>query len=88
MRYPLYSELRTAYEATLENPRTFRITMKLKDMVDETVMANAVRKTMRRYPYFRVRLGIDEDSLYFEDNPLPTPVLHTDGPIVLGGFET
>lgn len=88
MRRPLYSELRTAYEATLENPRTFRITMKLKDMVDATVLANAVRKTMRRYPYFRVRLGIDEDALYFEDNPLPTPVLHTDGPIVLGGFET
>ena len=88
MRYPLYSELRTAYEATLENPRTFRITMKLKDMVDAAVLANAVRKTMRHYPYFRVRLGVDEDALYFEDNPLPTPVLHTDGPIVLGGFET
>ncbi|MDO4797858.1 MAG: hypothetical protein Q4A01_07545 [Coriobacteriales bacterium] len=88
MRHELYSELRTVYEATSQNPRTFRITIKLKDMVDETVLQDAVRKTMERYPYFRVRLGMDEKDVFFEDNPTPTPVLHTDGPIMLGGYET
>ncbi len=88
MRYPLYSELRTLYEATNENPRTFRLTIKLKDMVDEAVLVRAVRATMERYPYFRVRLGIDENEAYFEDNPLPVPVLHTDHPIMLGSYET
>lgn len=88
MRHMLYSELRTVYEATAENPRTFRLTIKLKDMIDEGVLRNAVRKTMERYPYFRVRLGIDENDVFFEDNPAPTPVLHTDGPIMLGGYET
>ena len=88
MRRPLYSELRTIYEATTENPRTFRVTIKLKDMVDEGVLLDAVRKTMERYPYYRVRLVIDENGVYFEDNPTPTPVLHTDGPIMLGGYET
>ena len=88
MRYPLYSELRTAYESTSENPRTFRVTIKLKDMVDEAVLYDAVQKTMERYPYYRVRLGIDENELFFLDNPAPTPVLHTDGPIMLGGYET
>lgn len=88
MRHSLYSELRTIYEATNENPRTFRITIKFKDMVDEAVLVHAVRKTMKRYPYFRVRLGIDENEVFFEDNPMPTPVLHTDHPIMLGGYET
>ena len=59
MRHALYSELRTLYEATADNPRTFRVTMKMKDMIDETVLVNAVRKSMERYPYYRVRLGMD-----------------------------
>ena len=88
MRHELYSELRTVYEATAENPRTFRLTIKLKDMVDEDILAEAVRNTMRRYPYFRVRLGLDDSGVFFEDNTTPTPVLHTDGPIMLGGYET
>lgn len=88
MRQKLYSELRTLYEANPQNPRTYRVTIKLKDMVDEDVLCKAVRQTMRRYPYFRVKLVIEEDGLYFEDNPAPTPVLHTDGPIMLGSDET
>ena len=88
MRHSLYSELRTIYESTSESPRTFRVTIKLKDMVDETVLQDAVRKTMERYPYYRMRLGIDEHEVFFMDNPAPTPVLHTDGPIILGGYET
>lgn len=87
-KHRLYSELRTVYEATAENPRTFRLTIKLKDMVDEDVLAEAVRKTMKRYPYFCVRLSIYDDEVFFEENTTPTPVLHTDGPIMLGGYET
>ena len=88
MRHPLYSELRTLYEATAQNPRTFRITIKLKDMVDEPVLVDAVRKTMERFPYFCVRLVVADDALYFEDNPAPMPVLHTDEAIELGAPET
>lgn len=88
MRHALYSELRTIFEATPENPRTFRLTIKLKDMVDDSVLQAAVRETMERYPYFRVRLVIDGNEVLFEDNPSPIPVLHTDGPIVLGGEQT
>ena len=87
MRHELYSELRTLYEATPQNPRTFRITIKLKDMVDEAVLQHAVAKTMKRFPYFCVRLALDEKALYFDDNPVPTPVRHTDEPILLGGYE-
>ena len=87
-KHKLYSELRTVYEATAENPRTFRLTIKLKDMVDADILAEAVRLTMKRYPYYCVRLAISEDEVYFEKNTTPTPVLHTDGPIMLGGYET
>ena len=85
MRYPLYSELRTMYEARSENPCTYRLTMKLKDMVDETVLHHAVEKTMERYPYFRVKIVIDGDEVFFEDNPAPVPIFHTDEAITLCG---
>ena len=88
MRHELYSELRTVYEATTESPRTFRVTIKLKDMVDPAVLRRAVDKAAERYPYYRMRLGADENEVFFEDNPAPVPVLHTDGPIMLGGYET
>lgn len=87
MRRPLYSELRTIYETSTQNPRTFRLTIKLKDMVDQAILEETVRKTMKRYPYFCVKLVLDGQSVFFEDNPAPTPVLHTDGPIMLGGNE-
>ena len=77
MRYSLYSELRTLYEATAENPRTFRATIKMKDMIDEAVLVNAVRKSMERYPYYRVRVGIDERgrrSVYPSVNAPSSPV--------------
>ena len=83
MKHELYSELRTIYEATAENPRTFRITIKLKDMVDEEVLVRAVAAAMERYPYFRMRLVVDGGEVFFEDNPAPVPVLHADGPITL-----
>lgn len=88
MSRALYAELRTAYEATVDNPRTFRLTIKLKDMVDKDVLEAAVRQTMERYPYFCVRLVDNDGTLFFEDNPAPVPVLHTDGPITLGGEQT
>ena len=88
MRHPLYSELRTVYETTARNPHTFRVTIKMKDMVDGDILEYAVRKTAKRYPYFCVKVEIDENEVFFADNPAPLPVLHTDGPVTLGGEET
>lgn len=85
MKHELYSELRTIYETTVENPHTFRVTIKTKDMVDEDILKGAVAKTTKRYPYFCVRLVMEGDDIYFEDNENPMPVLHTDGPVTLGG---
>jgi hypothetical protein len=84
----LYSELRTIYETTDADPHTFRITIKLKDLVDGETLRKAVDKTMERYPYFRVRLCREGDRLFLTDEPSPVPVLWTGGRIVLGSEET
>lgn len=88
MRRALYSELRTLYETTAADPHTFRLTIKLKDLVDGDVLRRAVDRTMKRYPYFRVRLVTEGGEPCFEDNPAPVPVIHTNQRIVLGSAQT
>ena len=87
MRYPLYTEMRTVYETTVQNPHTFRVTVKMKDMVDGDVLQEACRLTMSRYPYFAMKIEKDGGDIFFADNDLPMRVLHTDGPVVLGSSE-
>ena len=88
MKRRLFSELRTIYETTDADPHTFRITIKLKDLVDGELLRKAVEKTMQRYPYFRVRIVMDADKPCFDDNSAPVPVLHTDQRTVLGSDQT
>ena len=88
MKRYLYSELRTFYETTDAEPNTFRQTIKLRDLVDGAILRQAVDKTMQRYPYFRVRLRMDGGRPYFENNPAPVPVIHTNDRTVLGSTET
>lgn len=57
MKRTLYSELRTLYETTAADPHTFRITIKLKDLIDGNVFRDAVDRTMRRYPRVEIELG-------------------------------
>ena len=50
MKQQLYSELRTIYETTAAAPHTFRLTFKLKDLVDGASLRRAVDAAMERYP--------------------------------------
>ena len=88
MKRQLYSELRTIYETAAFDPHTFRITVKLKDLIDGAVLRAAVDRTAVRYPYFCVRLLAEDDGLFFEDNPAPLPVLSGNERTTLGGAET
>ncbi len=88
MKRTLFSELRTVYETTQSDPHTFRIAIKLKDLVDGSVLRRAVDATMVRYPYSRVRMCVKGDKILFEDNPAPLPVLNTKQKVVLGGEQT
>lgn len=88
MTRSLYSELRTLYETTGAEPNTFRQTIKLRDLVDGWILKEAVDKTMKRYPYFQVRLRMAGGKPVFEPNPAPVPVIHTNQRTVLGSAET
>ena len=55
---------------------TVRMTLKMKDAIDGTLLSEAVEATRRRYPYYQVKIGIKKDennSEYFvyDDNSLP-----------------
>ena len=84
----LFSELRTIYETTLLDPHTYRITIKMKDIIDGKLLREAVDMTMERYPYFRVCLYIKGDAIGFEENPAEVPVIHTKKRISLGGKQS
>ncbi len=88
MKKELYSELRTIYETAADNPHTFRVSLKMKDMVDERILRESVATTMRRYPYFSVRMEHGEDGFAFVPNERPVPVLHQDEPAVLASPQT
>ena len=88
MKRDLYSELRTIYETSEADPHTFRLTMKMKDLIDGKILRFAVDQTMKRYPYFCVRVAEENGRICFEDNPAPLPVIRTNQRTVLGSEET
>ncbi|MBP3251042.1 MAG: hypothetical protein J6M25_00165 [Prevotella sp.] len=59
-----------------EYPMTVRITLRLRDAVDEGMLREALEATRQRYPYLCVRLGVVRDDdlsehYVYEDNPKP-----------------
>ena len=41
LKKTLFSELRTIYETTAEDPHTFRVSIKLKDLIEGDILRNA-----------------------------------------------
>ncbi len=88
MKQKLFSELRTIYETTAADPHTFRLSIKMKDLIDGHILRKAADHTMKRYPYFMVRMKREDADIFYESNPLPFPVIHTSDRITLGSDET
>ena len=88
MKKTLFSELRTIYETTAEDPHTFRLSIKLKDLIDGDILRNAANRAGTRYPYFSVRMKRSGADIFFESNPLPLPVIETNERITLGSAAT
>lgn len=88
MRQKLFSELRTIYETTAEDPHTFRLSIKMKDLIDGDILRDVVNSTAGRYPYFLVRMVREGADIFFESNELPLPVINTGDRITLGTEET
>ena len=58
-----------------------RLTIRLTDRIDGVILANAIRKTQKRFSFLSVRMRKDAESLYYEENPNPVVLLNTDAQI-------
>lgn len=75
-----------------EYPMTVRVMLRLKDKVDEQILADALKATQLRYPYLCVKLGIvrDEEGIehfVYDDNPQPWVLCKGRQPVCLFGEE-
>ena len=67
---------------------TVRLFLQLKDTIDSKILSEALVKTQQRYPYLSLRLRKDEKEYYYEENPAPVTLHHTDEKIRLNAEET
>ena len=67
---------------------TVRFCLKLKDAIDEPILRDAAAKTQRRYPYLSLRLRCNDTEYYYEENPAPVTLHHTEQKISLNAPET
>ena len=67
---------------------TVRISVRLTEAVDADILARALEKTRRRYPYLCVRLRKGKHAYFYEENFRPVPLLRTEGRIRLNTAET
>lgn len=78
------------YEYMNKLPFTVRVKVHLDAPVDSAVLYHAAQEAIARFPYFSVRVGLDENQSYtLERNDRPLPVLpERCERLVLGGDET
>ena len=62
---------------------TVRFGLKLTDEINGEMLLQAVEKTQLRYPYLSVTLHKNENDYYYENNPRPVVLHHTDERISL-----
>jgi len=65
-----------------------RFGLKLKDEVNSEMLSRAVEKTQQRYPYLSLRMYQNETDYYYESNPLPIVIHHTDERVSLNTAES
>lgn len=74
MEQKLFTEILPLYKSKKNHPYAIRIRMRMRDMVDAATLRYAVDLTMKRYPYFCVRLQEDGNEFFFVDNPSPVVI--------------
>ena len=71
MEQKLFTEILPLYKSRKNNPYAIRLRIRLSDNIDPVILQNAINTTMKRYPYFCVRLSCDEQKFTFWDNTQP-----------------
>lgn len=81
----IFSSAPFFFGASKQNPTTERVVIQMKDDVDGVILKEAVCKMIKRYPYFAVKVVVEDDWYTLHENKDPIVVANTDRPIVLGG---
>ena len=84
LKYELLSEFRSIYETSDDDLHTYRVTITMQDRVDGDLLRSAVRLTMKRYPYYCVKLVRENERYFLLPNSRDFSVLHSNDAIVLG----
>lgn len=74
MEQKLFTEILPLYKSKKNNSYSMRFRIRLSSPVDADVLRNAVDSTMKRYPYFCVRLLKKGDEFVFADNQNPVVI--------------
>lgn len=80
---PLFSEINPLFVSSGDTPNTIRVRIRMQGEVNREILQHAVDLTMKRYPYFCVRLEKKDGVWGFADNPLPVMVFPGPEEVVL-----
>ena len=74
MEQRVFTGIRPLYSSSRKNPNEIRIRIRMRDLIDASVLRKAVDTTMQRYPYFCVELQKKEGQYIFVDNTRPVVI--------------
>lgn len=75
--WKLSSEICPMYISSHDVPNVMNIIVVMKDKVDGQILKKSVDSSMKRYPYFGVRLKRGAEEYVFEKNERPVAVVHS-----------
>lgn len=74
MEQKLFTGIRPLYSTSREAPAEIRIRIRMRDLIDPTILRTSVESTMLRYPYFCVELQKKNGQYVFIDNERPVVI--------------
>ena len=77
MEQIVFTGIRPLYSSNRKNPNEIRLRIRMRDLIDPSVLRKAVDITMSRYPYFCVELQKKDGQFIFTDNDRPVIISHS-----------
>ncbi|WP_026527682.1 hypothetical protein [Butyrivibrio sp. VCD2006] len=65
-----------------------RLCIRMDELIDADILARALKKTSKRYPYLCVALKAENEEYFFDENNEPVCLFNTDERITLNSAET
>lgn len=87
MNQKLFTEWRTLYSSNWGQSHLIRLRIRMRDFVEADIMRHAVEQTMKRYPYFCVKLKKDGEY-YLAPNERPVVITDSLSGVTLNTAES